>query len=80
MARASRVRTINISTEFSLVTPHTRAFSIDAVTVTVAVGDFAFVVAQGALFAFPSRVTLTLPVDVFASLAAEDWANAWNKV
>lgn len=76
MARTGRMRAIDVSAEFSLISPDAGTFPVDAVAMSVAVGDFAFVVAKRTLFAFPSGVALTLAVDVFPSLATEDWANA----
>lgn len=69
------MRAVDVGAKLALVPSDARAFSVDTVTVAVAVRDFAFVVTQGALFAFPSGIALTLAVDIFASLAAENWTN-----
>lgn len=72
-------RCITFGTEFSFKTEGAIAFSVRAITVTIAIGHFAFIVPQITLFSFPSRIALTLAVNVFASLTAQYWTNAYNR-
>lgn len=54
-------------TIFALVSRKAMAQSINTVAVTVAVVHFALVIAQLALFSFPSSDTLTLAIHILAS-------------
>lgn len=56
--------------KFSFEASNANTLAIGALAVTVAVGDFAFVVSEAAIFSFPAWVALAFAVYVVASLAA----------
>lgn len=66
-----------ILAEFPLVAAHTRTLATDTMSVTVAVGHLAFVVAHRALLALPARIALALAVDVVAALRAQHRADTF---
>lgn len=66
VARASRMRTVDLFAVLPLVAAYTVALAVGAMPVTVAVGHFALVVSQGALFALPAGIALALAVYVLA--------------
>lgn len=75
MAGASRVRAVHLGAELPLEAPDASALSIHAVSVAVAIGNFAFVVSEGTLLALPAGVALAFPIDIFTLLAAQNWAD-----
>lgn len=66
VAGASRMRTVDLFAVFSLVAAYTVALAVGTMPVTVAVGHFALVVSQRALFALPAGIALALAVYVLA--------------
>lgn len=76
MTRAVGVWTINFLAEFAFVATHALALAAHAVTVSIAVGHFALIVPQRALFTLPTGITNTFAVNIFAMLRAQHWANA----
>lgn len=74
--RAGRMWTIGFLAESSLEATRARTFSAHAVTVTIAVGNFAFVVCQLTFFSLPAGIAVTFAVGVIAALIAQHRANA----
>lgn len=64
--RARRVLTVDFFAESSFESTSARTFPADAMTVAIAVRNFAFVVSQLTFFAFPSGVALTFSVYIVA--------------
>lgn len=67
---------ITFLAEFAFIAAHALALAAHAVTVSIAIGHFALIVAQGALFTLPTGITNTFTVNVLAMLGAQHWANA----
>jgi hypothetical protein len=68
-------RTLTFLTELSHVSTDTSALPIDTVTMTIAVRHLTFIMPKTALLALPPWVTLTFPIDIFPTLAAQDRTN-----
>lgn len=66
VARASRMRTVDLPAILPLVTAYAVALAVRAVAVSVAVGHLALVVPQRALLALPAGIALALAVYVLA--------------
>jgi hypothetical protein len=64
--------TLTLLTELSHVSTDTSTFPIDAVTMTVAIRNLTFIMPKTALLALPPWVTLTFPIDIFPTLAAQN--------
>lgn len=57
-------------TEFPFESSCTHAFPIGTLTMTITIWDFALIMAQAALFSFPTWVTLAFTVDIITTLTA----------
>lgn len=66
VARASRMRTVDLLAILPLVATYTVALAVGAMAVAIAVGHFALVMSQGALLALPAGIALALAVYVLA--------------
>lgn len=66
VARAGRMRAVDLLAVLALVAAHTVALAVGAVAVAVAVGHLALVVSQGALLPLPAGIALALAVYVLA--------------
>lgn len=68
-------QTLTFLTELSHISTDTSALPIDTVTMTIAVRNLTFIMPKTALLAFPTWITLTFPIDIFPTLAAQDRTN-----
>lgn len=67
--------TLTFLTELSHISTDTSALPIDTVTMTIAVRNLTFIMPKTALLALPPWITLTFPIDIFPTLAAQDRTN-----
>jgi len=68
-------QTLTFLTELSHISTDTSALPIDTVTMTIAVRNLTFIMPKTALLALPTWITLTFPIDIFPTLAAQDRTN-----
>lgn len=73
---AGRMGTIGFLAESSLEAARARTLSAHTVAVSVAVGNFAFVVCELTFFALPAGIAVTFAVGVVAALIAQHRTNA----
>lgn len=76
MVGACRVGAVGFLAEATLEAPRARTFAAHAVTVSIAIGNLAFVVRQLTFLALPAGIAVTFAVCVVASLVAQHGADA----
>lgn len=67
--------TLTFLTELSHISTNTSALPIDTVAMTIAVRNLTFIMPKTAFLALPTWITLTFPIDIFPTLAAQDRTN-----